>query len=325
MREISQKLRRLLYVVPFVAQQPDGVSIDDLAEQVGVDRETIMRDLDLLTLVGPPQGDPGEYLLISVEEDRVYVDLAQKLTRPLRMTAAEGCSLLLGIRSLRNQEVVPYEEALISAESKLIKALGRDAEKASEMAERTVVAADQKALMKQVADLSQAATNRQSISINYVSASRATVGDRKLNPYGVVHHAGNWYLVAYCHNRTDLRTFRVDRILSLEVLDQTFEMPTDFSLDTYKREHLYVPTADSTAVQVRLNPRAAALVGSAWPAGELVRHSNGGADIIIDCEGFEWVTAWVLGFGKDAKIISPQSAIDVLTEKLQIMTVAAAS
>ena len=37
-----------------------------------------------------------------MENGRVFVDLAQRLTRPLRLTPAEGCSLLLGIRTLRD-------------------------------------------------------------------------------------------------------------------------------------------------------------------------------------------------------------------------------
>ena len=92
MRDVALKLRRLLFVVPYVAKHPEGVSVDHLAELLGIDRAEMLADLDLLTQVGPPDGDPGEYLLVSVEDGRVFVDLAQRLTRPLRLTAAEGCS-----------------------------------------------------------------------------------------------------------------------------------------------------------------------------------------------------------------------------------------
>lgn len=42
-----------------------------------------------------------------------------------------------------------------------------------------------------------------------------------------------WYLVAYCHLMDDVWTFRVDRIESLTVTDETFEQPEDFSVDSY--------------------------------------------------------------------------------------------
>ncbi len=63
MRDISQRLRRLLYLVPFVAQNPDGVSVDKLASELNIDRDALMADLDMVAQVGPPDGDPGEYLV----------------------------------------------------------------------------------------------------------------------------------------------------------------------------------------------------------------------------------------------------------------------
>ena len=85
MRDVSQKLRRLLYVVPYVAKHPEGVAVDQLAKMLGTERDELLADLELLSQVGPPDGDPGEYLLVSVDEGRVFVDLAHRLTRPLRL------------------------------------------------------------------------------------------------------------------------------------------------------------------------------------------------------------------------------------------------
>ena len=59
MRDVALKLRRLLYVVPYVAKHPEGVSVDHLAELLKIDRTEMLADLDLLTQVGPPGGAPG--------------------------------------------------------------------------------------------------------------------------------------------------------------------------------------------------------------------------------------------------------------------------
>src|SRR6476619_5517060 len=140
MRDVAQRLRRLLFIVPYVAKHPEGVPIAQLAKQIGADEGELVADLDLLSQVGPPDGDPGEYLLVSVEEGRVFVDLAHRLTRPLRLTPAEGCSLLLGIRALRESGIAPFDTAMQSAEKKLLTALGRDANEAQSLATGTVVA-----------------------------------------------------------------------------------------------------------------------------------------------------------------------------------------
>src|SRR3569623_1577929 len=126
-RDVAQRLRRLLYLVPYVAKHPEGVPVEELAKKLGADRDEMLADLDLLSQVGPPDGDPGEYLLVSVEEGRVVVDLAHRRTRPLRLTPAEGCSLLLGLRSLRESGIAPFDQAMQSAEKKLHPAHGRDA------------------------------------------------------------------------------------------------------------------------------------------------------------------------------------------------------
>ena len=56
---------------------------------------------------------------------------------------------------------------------------------------------------------------------------------RLLDPYGIVCRQGFWYVVGYCHLRTDLRTFRLDRILEVEMLDGTFQPPADFDCDAF--------------------------------------------------------------------------------------------
>ena len=136
MRDVGQKLRRLLYIVPYVAKHREGVSVEQLAKMLDTDYDELLSDLELLSQVGPPDGDPGEYLLVSVDEGRVFVELAHRLTRPLRLTPAEGCSLLLGIRSLRESGIAPFDEAMQSAERKLLTAIGRDAGEAEHLAAR---------------------------------------------------------------------------------------------------------------------------------------------------------------------------------------------
>ncbi len=308
MRDVSQRLRRLLFLVPYVARRPEGVGVDELAEMVGVDREQMLEDLDLLTQVGPPDGDPGEYLLVSVEDGSVYIDLAQRLTRPLRLTPAEGCSLLLGVQTLRQSGIAPFDDALFSAERKLLAALGRDATEAEKLATGTVVAEPDQAVARHLRDLVTAARKHTTVEIVYGAVSSARAAQRELDPYGIVHHAGHWYVVGHCHKRGDTRTFRIDRIASLESTNKRFKIPRDFDLETYRRERLYVPSADAVAVRVHLDPVATARVGAAWPMGDVTLLEDGSSEIVIDCEGFEWVTGWVLGFGRHAWIVDPIDA-----------------
>jgi proteasome accessory factor C len=321
-RDVPQRLRRLLFIVPYVAKHPEGVAVDQLAKLIGGDRDELLADLELLSQVGPPDGDPGEYLLVSVEEGRVFVDLAHRLTRPLRLTPAEGCSLLLGIRALRESGIAPFDAAMQSAERKLLTALGRDAREAETLATSTVVASISSSADAAVAThlrtLVTAARQRQRLEIDYVSASRHQAERRPIDPYGIVHHAGEWYVVGHCHKRGDVRTFRIDRIAALRPIEPRvqFERPTDFDLEAYRRERLYVPSADAVTVRVRLDALAVTRIGITWPVGEVTMNDDGSAEILIDCEGFEWVTGWVLGLGRHATIADPPEARRAMHDRI---------
>ena len=326
MRDVAHRLRRLLFIVPYVARRSEGVAVDQLAKLLGCDRDEMLSDLDLLSQVGPPDGDPGEYLLVSVEDGRVFVELAHRLTRPLRLTPAEGCSLLLGIRALRESGIAPFDEAMQSAERKLLAALGREnAGEAQDMASSTLVAASpgEAAVATHLRELVTATRKRRRVEIDYVSASRAQRERRPLDPYGIVHHAGEWYVVGFCHKRGDVRTFRVDRIAALTVTpgDVGFDRPANFDLEAYRRDQLYVPPADAIAVRVHLDALAVTRVGAGWPVGEVTLHDDGSAELLVDCEGFEWVTGWVLGLGRHAWIESPPEARAAMRDRLERLRV----
>ncbi len=316
MRDVAQKLRRLLYIVPYVAKHPEGVAVDQLAKMLNAERDELLADLELLSQVGPPDGDPGEYLLVSVDEGRVFVDLAHRLTRPLRLTPAEGAALLLGLRSLRESGIAPFDAAMQSAERKLLSALGRDAGEAEGLATSTIVAEPDAAVASMLRKIVTAARKNKRIEIEYAAASRAKAERRPIDPYGVVHHAGEGYVVGHCHKRGDVRTFRIDGIAELHETQTTFERPAGFDLEAYRRDRLYVPGADSVTVRIQLDPLAVTRIGANWPVGELTMRDDGSAELLVDCDGFEWVTAWVLGLGRHAWIVGPPEARQAMRERI---------
>src|SRR3954465_15367000 len=238
MRDVAQRLRRLLFIVPYVAKHPEGVTVEQLAKLIGADRDELRAALDLLSQVGPPDGDPGEYLLVSVDEGRVFVDLAHRLTRPLRLTPAEGAALLRGLRSLREGGIAPFDAAMLSAENKLLTALGRDAGEAESLATSTIVAEPDAAVATHLRALVTAARKNQRIEIDYSAASRAQAERRPVDPYGIVHHAGEWDVGGLSPKRGRVRTFRIDRIAALHQTGQTFQRPRDFDLEAYRRDRL---------------------------------------------------------------------------------------
>ncbi|MEU8242379.1 WYL domain-containing protein [Actinoplanes missouriensis] len=71
--------------------------------------------------------------------------------------------------------------------------------------------------------LQESVVRRRAIRFGYRDATR------EADPWGVVDKDGVWYLLAGTDRGR--RTFRVDRISALTVLDRSFERPGDFALD----------------------------------------------------------------------------------------------
>lgn len=59
---------------------------------------------------------------------------------------------------------------------------------------------------------------------------------RKIYPYGVVVKRMDWYIIAYCEKTKDIRTFKCERIIESEILDEGFTVPDDFYIEDYWKE-----------------------------------------------------------------------------------------
>ncbi len=84
-------------------------------------------------------------------------------------------------------------------------------------------------------------------------SGQAAETERFVDSYGLIFHAGLWYTVAYCHLRQDLRTFRLDRVLQAELLEQNFTRPANFnSLDYLRRSIASMPGTWKVAVLLEM-------------------------------------------------------------------------
>src|SRR5690349_14403725 len=170
--EANTRLRRLLYLVPAVLRRP-GIPISELSRELSVDEKELREDIELLSMVGPPQGGPDEFLLLAVEDDRVYADLPQGLTRPLRLTAAEAFSLTLGLRALAGSGMRPYEDSVTRLLTKVRAALGEASPGLAALERQSVIeAGEDHSKLGLLGDLHRAVSAHRPVEIVYHSASR---------------------------------------------------------------------------------------------------------------------------------------------------------
>ena len=65
--------------------------------------------------------------------------------------------------------------------------------------------------------------------------SRKSKTRRKVAPYKIWFFDGTFYLIGNCGLREDVRIFAMDRINSLEPIDEPFEVPDDFNVDEFMK------------------------------------------------------------------------------------------
>ena len=91
------RLARLLAIIPWVAEHPDGAPIDDIVERFAYPRAQLLDDLqDVVFFVGVHPFTPDSLIEVEVGDDRVSIRYAEWFSRPLRLSPGGGrpaCSL----------------------------------------------------------------------------------------------------------------------------------------------------------------------------------------------------------------------------------------
>ena len=100
-RRSLSRLERILLLVPYCVAHP-GVSIAELAKRFGAPEKEILDDLNLLFVCGLPDYTPADLIEVFIDEDQVFIRMADYFARPLRLTRTEAIPLYLKAQALVN-------------------------------------------------------------------------------------------------------------------------------------------------------------------------------------------------------------------------------
>ncbi len=102
-----------------------------------------------------------------------------------------------------------------------------------------------------VSELGAAAGERRQVAFTH-RPPNGEPQQRTVDPYGVVFHAGSWYVVGHDHDRADRRTFRADRIEKVTRSGARFVPPERYDAAAAVVETL-ASTPYGVGVRVRLH------------------------------------------------------------------------
>lgn len=302
---VSERLQRLLVVVPYVVQHP-GTELAELTRLFGVREEALVEDLNLLFLSGLPPYSPGDLIDVEIQDGRVWIRMADYFSRPLRLTRSEALALYLRGTALAAMPDVPEAPALASALAKLAEGLGP--ETLGELPSRVDVApAGREAESLQA--LRRAAAEHRRVRIEYFATSSAEVTTREIDPEEVFSAIGNWYVVAFDHRSGQERLFRADRVHTVEETGETFE-PRGLR---GSGRPLYWPSERDVEVRLVLAPEAR-WVAEYYETTEQIERGDGRLEIVMPAARLEWTERLVLRLSGAAEVLAPSELKDRVRE-----------
>jgi proteasome accessory factor C len=293
----SERLRRLLVVVPYLVQHP-GTAVSEAAELFGLTEGELLDDLNLLFVSGLPPYGPGDLIDVDVQDGRIWIGMADYFARPLRLNRSEALALYLRGTALAGEAGLPEAPALVSALGKLAQGLGPEA--LGGLPDRVGAAAGHRPI-EGLDDLRRAAERHERLRIEYYAASTAETTTREIDPEEVFFSVGNWYVVAWDHRSDAERLFRADRIRAVEPTGARFRPR---GLEGSGRP-LYTPAEHDVVVRLRLS-RDARWVAEYYETSEVLELDDGGLEVVLPAGRLEWVERLLLRLGPDARVIQPE-------------------
>jgi proteasome accessory factor B len=159
--------------------------------------------------------------------------------------------------------------------------------------------------------------DRSPISFSY-ERPNAERSERHLEPYGLVHRRGNWYVVGRDTDRDDVRSFRLSRIRSdITRSEGSYVVPQGFDAASYVAGEAFEigGVVRDTAV-IRFSPKLRWWAERAWPQAAAHETDDGGLEIDIPLANMDALVSWAIGFGDDVEIVSPEEARAALLDHL---------
>jgi proteasome accessory factor B len=284
-----------------------GITIEEMAEETGVTRRTIHRDLNAIHEAGYPliadrSGTGKAYRFITRFKD----------VPPIAFSLQE----LMTLHFLRSQmdllQGTPFHDDLGTIFGKVNSVLPpRYAAHLERIARISLP------LLQGRRDYTPAAEHLKRLREALIYQYRVTLCYRKgrgageecygVDPYTILFYKGGLYLLGYAHNRQELRTFAVERITGVTVEKERFQIPDDFRPEDHLQGAFGIVREEALPVRVRFAPEIAhAVAGRHWhPTQQLTRSGDGSLELAFRAGGRLEILAWVLSYGPLAELLEP--------------------
>lgn len=290
------------------------ITAKQIAERLEINIRTVYRYIDALSASGIPiisdSGHNGGYTLLN-----------SFIKAPLFFNAEEQTALLHSAYFAKEAGYF-LSETLDEATSKL--KMHSNQEKERTIGEnltwfeviKPVGKISTEVLLKK---LKLSIIKKLSVEIEYRTGHEEKLNHRIINPYGIVYWNNNWYIVAFCNLRNEIRSFRVDRINSLRETTNSFERPEKFSASKFLIDGL-LEGKEERYIQLIIEGNRSTLdnLCQHWYLGNFLKDTiSNRATFLLEKEIiYRYIPNILIPYGKSIKIIEPTSLKEKMVEIL---------
>ena len=225
---------RALLTLELVQGSP-GITADRLADKLGVSERAARRYVAILREAGIPiesvRGPYGGY----------RVGRGLRLP-PLMFTATEALGLVMAVLDGHHDAGDPTDP-VGGALGKIVRALPEPVAAQAEAVRRSTAPAPDRSAARPdpgtTSALVQACSEQRRVRLGY----RTEAGSEwvaEVDPWALVVRHGRWYLLCHSYGADARRAYRIDRVLAVDLLDETFTPPADLDPVAVLEEHLAV-------------------------------------------------------------------------------------
>jgi len=233
---------------------------------------------------------------------------------------------LLTIQQLLSQlEPTVLAATLKPIKGRLSELMGQHGLEQQDVAKRILILNTHKrTLAPRVFEVLAAATMaRQRIQISHLNRQTSQTVEREVSPQRLVHYLGNWYLDAWCHLRGSLRSFSVDAIEQLSVLDTpATEVPSD-KIDAEMSAGYGIFGGSNTQwAQLKFSPKRSQWVSrEVWhPDQQSMTEADGSFVLSIPYSDDRELVGDILRFGPEVEVLAPP-ALKISVQKMLLAAI----
>ena len=288
-----------------------GVTIDDLASQCAVTTRTIRRDLQALEEAGFPIYDDK-----SRDDGKTRWILNGQAFKGLStgLTLSELCALYFSRSLAESLAGTPFKSDVESAFEKLTGTLTPHMQRFLDQLPRVLSTKTQphapsaSATTRIEARALEATLHQRQATITYHSRSSERTKGYLVHPYRLAYAQGALYLLAYVPEYREVRTFAMERIQELSLLEETFTPIEELPEEAFPHS-LGVHSGPPERVELEFQPAVAGYVrGRTWhPSQQLRETDNGGVAMTLDVCLDRALESWILSFGPFARVTRPDA------------------